>query len=1142
MMQMLQDAIDEHDEEEVSPRPSHEESGPEPEYLHYVTRTRLMATYRPKSSTGFVGLKNQGGTCYLNSLLQTLFMTPEFRAHLLAWRFSPESRTDRNIPFQLQQLMARMQACDHAAIDTRALTASFGWDHSDSFVQHDVQELNRVLFQAIEEYIEKEAYQPFLGQLYEEEMRDVIQCCTCHTRRFRTDKYQDVALLVKGCRMLEDSLQCFVQEEVLDGIDCDHCGSKQPAKKGLEFQRFPKILTLQLRRFDFDYQTFQRVKVHDPLRIPVLLDVRRWLPEDVPTVADTQYQLLSILLHRGTALGGHYFVYIRDVTTDKWYSFNDETVEEVSLDDVHTCLHLSAPSPDAVDEAAGGPPPGESIIGPLFEGEQRTISGRSDRATPYMLVYRSCALPPPDPATPVSIPDYLQLAIDAENAQGQLLAEQYLKVKDLVELKVFYRCIYYWVIANQNDSLQHLTEQAYEKVSDLKKEGVPLSRLRLRLFNPLTIRRGTSFPGSEGKSLRELGLGAMAVVTFEKRDSEEQEWEDFTCDDIMLRLNRWQEETQNWAWRDHCIRGDATVDDLLRSLAKLYQIEVDQLVVCYKETPTRGRCLTPASPDLRAKRLQGDLNMGDNDNVYVEDIPHCPKDAQGQLLPHAICNIEAVNFWTFHFNKPGAETASEYIVFDSRRSFQDLKAAIGEKLQLPPSEFRLKREKRSQLEAANPMTSIIRHTVVMSGTLLFVEPGRPLSDNDLHLSVYKYSVQGGVEKLELLSKRVVSRDLPLADLRRDLAQETGIPCERLRLREVSGNSVRQALTLRTLRDHFAEGRGNAPQLAAQEVEAPETLTPNDLILRITPYEPAAERCGAANQREIIIDRNATVRQLKRKIGDMYRLEQLTLAKVLNAVLETNPKNVLFDNIGSLATVEQYQDSIITKPPLNLRDNDNLFFKEGDEFTKPGLGNRMKKSKASPDPAVRPPAGGGPGEKALVIRTEFHSPTALPDPPAAPSSPEAPPAALSPKAVLDHLLGLVAGHELGMPFPGPLPTVDFDDTAAEAGDDDRSDMTTTPPEYTDPEYAAGLLERLGEIGNDPGPSEQFDAVLSVVVWDPAACTDMDGLCAICLSGYEAGEDVGVTPCQHAFHPDCFQPWWRQNASCPACLTPLPVELP
>lgn len=33
----------------------------------------------PRDFTNLSGIKNQGGTCYLNSLLQTLLFTPEFR-------------------------------------------------------------------------------------------------------------------------------------------------------------------------------------------------------------------------------------------------------------------------------------------------------------------------------------------------------------------------------------------------------------------------------------------------------------------------------------------------------------------------------------------------------------------------------------------------------------------------------------------------------------------------------------------------------------------------------------------------------------------------------------------------------------------------------------------------------------------------------------------------------------------------------------------------------------------------------------------------------------------------------------------------------------------------------------------------------
>lgn len=39
--------------------------------------------YDSKKETGFVGLKNQGATCYMNSLLQTLYHIPYFRKVLI---------------------------------------------------------------------------------------------------------------------------------------------------------------------------------------------------------------------------------------------------------------------------------------------------------------------------------------------------------------------------------------------------------------------------------------------------------------------------------------------------------------------------------------------------------------------------------------------------------------------------------------------------------------------------------------------------------------------------------------------------------------------------------------------------------------------------------------------------------------------------------------------------------------------------------------------------------------------------------------------------------------------------------------------------------------------------------------------------
>jgi len=40
------------------------------------------------------------------------------------------------------------------------------------------------------------------------------------------------------------------------------------------------------------------------------------------------------MIHSGGALGGHYFAYIKDIETGKWFNFNDSIVREISLIDI----------------------------------------------------------------------------------------------------------------------------------------------------------------------------------------------------------------------------------------------------------------------------------------------------------------------------------------------------------------------------------------------------------------------------------------------------------------------------------------------------------------------------------------------------------------------------------------------------------------------------------------------------------------------------------------------------------------------------------------------------------------------------------------------------------------------------------------
>lgn len=43
---------------------------------------------------------------------------------------------------------------------------------------------------------------------------------------------------------------------------CEECGSKVEATKGLEFVSLPSILTIQLKRFELNYETMNREKIN----------------------------------------------------------------------------------------------------------------------------------------------------------------------------------------------------------------------------------------------------------------------------------------------------------------------------------------------------------------------------------------------------------------------------------------------------------------------------------------------------------------------------------------------------------------------------------------------------------------------------------------------------------------------------------------------------------------------------------------------------------------------------------------------------------------------------------------------------------------------------------------------------------------
>jgi len=141
----------------------------------------------PAKANGYVGLTNLGCICYMNAMLQQLFMTKEFKYPLLSIDFAnrnislaeKKGRKYRdNVLFQLQRMFGFLELSERGDYSPETFCYSFRSDINFG-IQEDSQEFLNMLFDKLERELKDSSFPRVLDDVFGGRTVVNMKCQSC---------------------------------------------------------------------------------------------------------------------------------------------------------------------------------------------------------------------------------------------------------------------------------------------------------------------------------------------------------------------------------------------------------------------------------------------------------------------------------------------------------------------------------------------------------------------------------------------------------------------------------------------------------------------------------------------------------------------------------------------------------------------------------------------------------------------------------------------------------------------------------------------------------------------------------------------------------------------------------------------------
>ena len=246
--------------------------------------------YSPASDSrsfwGYVGIKNLGCICYMNSMLQQFYMTPTFRYAVMMADDKKEPNlvpkdngkymVDDNVLHQLQKMFGFLELSDRQDYNPHEFCFSFKdfqGNPVNTAIQQDAQEFLNMIFDKLETGLKQTPFRHILNSVYGGKTCQQLICSSCGYTKSRDDTFYNLSLEVKNMKTIHDSLEKYITGEVIDDYFCDNCKKRVSTTKRTCVSQPPNVMIVHLQRIIFDWETMVNMKVNSRLEFPHELNI-----------------------------------------------------------------------------------------------------------------------------------------------------------------------------------------------------------------------------------------------------------------------------------------------------------------------------------------------------------------------------------------------------------------------------------------------------------------------------------------------------------------------------------------------------------------------------------------------------------------------------------------------------------------------------------------------------------------------------------------------------------------------------------------------------------------------------------------------------------------------------------------------------